>query len=85
MIIATGSSARQVAAMADHLLEKLKAAGVKSVQIEGKSAADWVLLDAGDIIVHLFRPEVREFYNIEKMWLLDAPAGTARTMNTGNA
>ena len=77
MIIASGTSARQVAAMAEHLVEKIKKTGVKSVKVEGKSNADWVLIDAGDIVVHLFRPEVREFYNIEKMWLLDAPSGTA--------
>ncbi|MEO0393965.1 MAG: ribosome silencing factor [Pseudomonadota bacterium] len=74
MLIASGNSARQVSAMAEHLVEKIKASGVKSVRLEGKAASDWVLIDAGDIIVHLFRPEVREFYNIEKMWLLDAPA-----------
>ena len=68
MIIATGRSARQVGAMADHLLEKLKAAAVGPVQIEGRTQGDWVLIDAGDVIVHLFRPEVRAFYGLEKMW-----------------
>jgi len=80
MIIASGRSSRQVAAMADHLSEKLKAAGIKGVEIEGKVSADWVLIDAGDVIVHLFRPEVRAFYNIEKMWGVEGPAvavGTA--------
>jgi ribosome-associated protein len=72
MVIASGSSARQVSAMADHLAEKLKAAGVKGVTIEGAEQADWVLLDGGDVIVHLFRPEVREFYNLEKMWAIPA-------------
>ena len=70
MVIASGSSARQVSAMADHLAEKLKAAGVKGVTVEGAEQADWVLLDGGDVIVHLFRPEVREFYNLEKMWAI---------------
>ncbi|HET8728807.1 MAG TPA: ribosome silencing factor [Alphaproteobacteria bacterium] len=74
MIIASGRSARQVSSMADHLVEKLKAAGVEGIQVEGKVNADWVLVDAGDVIVHLFRPEVRAFYNIEKMWDVDGPA-----------
>jgi ribosome-associated protein len=84
MIITSGRSGRHVGAMADHLLEKLKAMGV-SVQIEGQASADWVLIDAGDVIVHLFRPEVRAFYNIEKMWGVDSPVfatdGAGRTHN----
>ena len=68
MVIASGNSQRQVGAMADHLREQLKASGVKNVLAEGTSQCDWVLIDAGDVIVHLFRPEVREFYNLEKMW-----------------
>lgn len=67
MIIATGASNRQVAAMADHLTRKLKDAG-QPVVVEGLTQCDWVLIDGGDIIVHLFRPEVRAFYNLEKMW-----------------
>ncbi len=67
MVIATGKSQRQVAAMADHVARALKTAG-QSVQTEGMTQCDWVLVDAGDIIVHLFRPEVRAFYNLEKMW-----------------
>ena len=59
--------------MADHLAEKLKGAGVKGVAIEGAEQADWVLIDGGDVIIHLFRPEVREFYNLEKMWAIPAP------------
>lgn len=73
MIIASGRSTRQVASMAQHLLERLKGAGVPSVEIEGLPQADWVLVDAGDVIVHLFRPEVRSFYNIEKMWGVEPP------------
>ncbi len=73
MIIASGRSARQVGAMADHLRDRLEAVGVGPVRIEGRAGADWVLIDAGDVIVHLFRPEVRAFYNIEKMWGMDAP------------
>ncbi len=70
MVIASGRSARQVAAMAEHLYEKLKHAGVTGLRMEGKQQADWVLIDAGDIIVHMFRPEVRAFYNLEKMWAM---------------
>jgi len=78
MVIATGSSNRQVGAMAEHLQEKLKAAGVSPVQIEGMPQCDWVLVDCIDAIVHLFRPEVRAFYNLEKMWGLQGPAGPAK-------
>lgn len=68
MVIASGRSTRQVAAIATHLAERLKAAGHGSPRIEGLPAADWVLIDADDVIVHLFRPEVRSFYNLERMW-----------------
>ncbi len=68
MIIASGRSTRQVGAMAEHLAEKLKEAGASRVSIEGKPQCDWVLIDGGDVIVHLFRPEIRSFYNLEKMW-----------------
>ena len=67
MVIASGASTRQVAAMADHLTRKLRDAG-QPVVVEGMPQCDWVLIDGGDIIVHLFRPEVRSFYNLEKMW-----------------
>ena len=70
MIIATGQSARQVGAMATHAVEKLKAEGRRHVA-EGMETCDWVLIDGGDVIVHLFRPEVREFYNLEKLWQPD--------------
>ena len=73
MVIASGQSSRQVATMADKLVEVAKKHGVKGVTPEGKAQADWVLFDAGDIIIHLFRPEVREFYNLEKMWNADLP------------
>ncbi|WP_322097216.1 ribosome silencing factor [Paramagnetospirillum magnetotacticum] len=81
MIIATGKSQRQVGAMADHVEKALKQAGQK-VTIEGMPQCDWVLVDGGDIIVHLFRPEVRAFYNLEKMWgaleaKADAPTASA--------
>jgi len=68
MVIASGRSTRQVAAMAGKIAERVKAAGRGNVRIEGLPAADWVLIDAGDVIVHLFRPEVRSFYNLERMW-----------------
>ncbi|QFI62305.1 ribosome silencing factor [Qipengyuania flava] len=80
MVIASGRSTRQVAAMAQKLAEKVEQAGFGPVKLEGLPAADWVLLDAGDVVVHLFRPEVRSFYNLERMWAFgDAPpvAGTA--------
>lgn len=68
MVIATGSSSRQVASMAEHLEFKLKQSGVGILGKEGVGQADWILLDANDVIVHLFRPEVREFYGLERMW-----------------
>ncbi len=69
MVIASGRSSRQVAAISDHLVDRLKQGfGVPS-KIEGKESGDWVLIDTGDVIVHIFRPEVREFYQLEKMWL----------------
>jgi ribosome-associated protein len=68
MVIASGRSTRQVAAMAGKLAEKIKQAGLGPVRVEGLPAADWVLIDAGDVVVHLFRPEVRSFYNLERMW-----------------
>ena len=68
MVIASGRSNRHVGAIADHLLRDLKALGAGSAKVEGLESADWVLIDTGDIIVHLFRPEVREFYALEKMW-----------------
>jgi ribosome-associated protein len=68
MVIASGRSTRQVASMAQKLAEEIKKAGFGSSRIEGLPAADWVLIDAGDVVIHLFRPEVRTFYNLERMW-----------------
>ena len=68
MVIASGRSDRHVGAIADQIQRKLKDAGLGRVRIEGQPQCDWVLIDTGDIIVHVFRPEVREFYNLEKMW-----------------
>ncbi|MGY9000296.1 MAG: ribosome silencing factor [Rhodospirillales bacterium] len=68
MVIASGTSQRQVAAMAIHLRERMKKTGLKEIPIEGSDQSDWVLIDGGDVIIHLFRPEIREFYGLEKMW-----------------
>lgn len=68
MVIASGRSNRHVGAIADHLISALKDAGYGKVRVEGMPSADWVLVDADDVIVHIFRPEVRSFYNLEKMW-----------------
>jgi len=68
MVVTCGRSNRHVAACADRVIEGLEAAGVPDVRVEGMPHCDWVLIDAGDVIVHIFRPEVRAFYNLEKMW-----------------
>jgi len=73
MVIATGRANRHVGAIADQLIDKLKEAGEGRVKVEGQPQCDWVLVDTGDIIVHIFRPEVRDFYNLEKMWLSERP------------
>ena len=72
MIVASGRSNRHVGALADHLLRLFKDLGLGKVKVEGLPHCDWVLLDAGDVVVHLFRPEVRTFYNIEKIWAVDS-------------
>ena len=77
MIIATGRSDRHVGAIADQLRDKLRETGYTRVRMEGQPQCDWVLVDAGDVIVHVLRPEVREFYNLEKMWLADRPSDVA--------
>jgi ribosome-associated protein len=74
MIVASGRSHRHVGALADHILRALKDAGHGKARVEGLPHCDWVLIDAGDVIVHLFRPEVRSFYNIEKIWSVEPPA-----------
>jgi ribosome silencing factor RsfS/YbeB/iojap len=79
MVVATGTNARQLAAMADHLVQKLKAMGRSHVPVEGSARGDWVLVDAGDVVVHLFRPDARAHYALEKMWTADfGPAGEGR-------
>ncbi len=75
MVIASGRSSRQVAAIAEHLVDTLKQSYGRLSKVEGKDTGDWVLIDTGDVIVHVFRPEVREFYQLEKMWL--SPGETA--------
>jgi ribosome-associated protein len=74
MVVASGASSRQVAAMAEHLEFKLKQEKVNILGLEGLRQADWVLLDANDVIVHIFRPEVRDFYGLERMWVDDMSA-----------
>ena len=81
MVIASGRSTRQVASMASKLAERIKATVGRSPRIEGLPAADWVLIDAGDVVVHLFRPEVRSFYNLERMWGF----GDEKVASTGTA
>ena len=73
MVIASGRSSRQVAAMSEKLMDRLKQDFNRLSKVEGKETGDWVLIDTGDVIVHIFRPEVREFYQLEKMWM---PQGT---------
>jgi ribosome-associated protein len=78
MVIASGRSTRQVAAIAQKLSERIKQSGHASPRVEGLPAADWVVIDAGDVVVHLFRPEVRSFYNLERMWAFgEAPPAVA--------
>ncbi len=74
MVIASGRSNRHVGAIADQLMQKLKEKGHRDLRVEGMPQCDWVLLDAGDVVVHIFRPEVRSFYNLEKLWSAHAPA-----------
>ncbi len=75
LVVATGTSQRHVGAMTDHIQRNLKTEGVKGIAIEGAPQCDWVLIDAGDVIIHLFRPEVRDFYSLEKIWT--APVASA--------
>ena len=78
MVICSGRSARQVAAISEKLVDRLKHDLGRAAKIEGKEQGDWVLIDVGDIIVHVFRPEVREFYQLEKMWLSPSAAAAPR-------
>ena len=78
MIIASGRSARHVTAIADNIIVRLKEVDVDKVSVEGRQQADWILLDVGDVILHLFRPEIRAFYNLEKMWAVPLPENVSR-------
>lgn len=73
MVIASGRSTRHVAAIAEQLVQALKERGQRDLRVEGMAQCDWVLIDAGDVVVHIFRPEVRSFYNLEKLWSTAAP------------
>lgn len=73
MIVASGTSARHVGALADYVVKALKDTGLEYVKVEGKENCDWVLVDAGDVVVHIFRPEIRHYYNLEKMWSVALP------------
>lgn len=73
MVVASGRSNRHVGAIADQVVDKLKAAGYRNIRVEGMDQCDWVLVDAVDVILHLFRPEVRSFYNLEKLWSVHSP------------
>jgi ribosome-associated protein len=75
MVVTSGRSQRHVGAVADRLLRDLANGGIRNAKVEGMRHCDWVLIDAGDVIVHVFRPEVRSFYNLEKMWAPTAPQG----------
>ncbi len=77
MIVCSGRSQRHVGAIADHLLRVLKETGRGRVQVEGMPHCDWVLIDAGDVVVHIFRPEVRDFYRLERMWSVELPSEAA--------
>ena len=75
LLVASGRSNRHVSALADYVQRSLKERGFKDLIVEGQKAADWVLIDAGDVILHIFRPEVRVFYNLEKIWSVPLPTG----------
>lgn len=78
IVIASGTSSRHLGSMAEHLCEKFKAASTPRLSVEGATQGDWVLIDAGDVVVHLFRPEIREFYALEKLWELPQAQATLR-------
>jgi len=78
MVVTTGRVNRHVGAIAENVAKGLKEIGIEAPHIEGLANSDWVLIDSGDVIVHVFRPEVREFYNLEKMWTSEKPAKKAR-------
>ncbi len=73
MIIASGTSQRHIGSLADRVVEALKLAGIDPVLVEGKDGSDWVLVDGGNVVIHIFRPEARSYYNLEKMWSVAVP------------
>ena len=73
MVVATGNSQRHIAALADYVVDVLKKSGYNHAMVEGQEECEWVLVDAGNIIVHLFKPEIRSYYNLEKMWSVSLP------------
>ncbi len=83
IVVVSGTSSRHIVSMAEKLRERLHAQGTQDIRIEGLGQANWVVLDAGDVIVHLFRPEVREFYNIEKMWSVPGVSISAAPKSSG--
>lgn len=83
MVVCSGRSSRQVGAIAEKLLDRLKQGFRLSARVEGKDTGDWVLIDAGDVVVHVFRPEVREFYQLEKMWQMPGGTGGGAGVGTG--
>lgn len=85
IVVVSGTSTRHVTSMAEKLSERLEACGTKGIRTEGMAQGNWVVLDAGDAIVHLFRPEVREFYNIEKMWSVLLPGSDAKSSGLKSA
>lgn len=85
MVITSGRSARHVISLAEHLMDRLKAEGYRDIQSEGLPTGDWVLIDAGDVIVHVFRPEIRTFYNLEKMWETTMPNDSLQSGQSGQS
>lgn len=79
MVIASGGNERHVAAIADQIQRKLKDLGYGRARVEGQESCDWVLIDIGEIVIHVFRPEVRAFYNLEKMWASDRPTDQSQS------
>lgn len=77
MVIASGTSQRHIGAMAQHLRDRIKESRLGAAAVEGAGASDWVLIDAGDVVVHLFRPEARQFYDLEKFWAMTPARATA--------
>ena len=83
LVIASGTSQRHVGSMADHIQRRMKGVGLKGIAVEGLKQSDWVLIDAGDLIIHLFRPEVRAFYNLEKIWMNATSADITEAQSAG--